>query len=135
MRSAEKLGVKLVATNRMENTLTFSLLENERARDNGKRPLAMGELVWMKHRQTGEERMAAYHGRRDGSTEDILLTWLPKLVSRNTLACTTILGRKTDVRKRKLPLTNTFVQAAVLDQVYKAHTGKRRDMLRQLHGQ
>jgi hypothetical protein len=111
-----------------------AMKESERAKDNGKRPLELGELVWMKHRQTGEERMAAYHGRQEGSPDKILLTWLPKLVSLHSKYCATVLGRKTNVCKRKLPLENTFVQAAVLEQIYKAQAGKRREMLCQLSG-
>lgn len=104
---------------------------------NGKRQLTHGELIWLTHTKTGDERLAAFHGCGiQGIGDDhVALTWLPRLQCKKGGVHKTLLARPTDATQRSLPLDKTYIESAELLRAYNARDAKKREILHRLSEQ
>ena len=112
LRCAHRLGWRLQETELHERSIDFILKEKQRQHHNGKNRLEQGELIWMRHINTGDERLAAFHGHNphNRGRDSIALTWLPAIRSKHPRAHGTILGRSHDAEKRQIPLDKAYIE-------------------------
>ena len=131
LRSAARLGWRITATDDLEHTLGHLEAERKRNMHNGKKQLTHGELVWLRHRATGDERLAAFHGTNPEGTgaQNMALTWLPRLFCQRGGKHNNILGRATDSTNRGIPTAKAYIESAELLREYSRHGTHKREVL------
>ena len=136
-RCAQNLHLRICSANDHANTLSERERERERDRHNGKNQLHIGEIIWIKHKETGDERLAAYYGlnMQDIGVDKMALAWLPQLMCQRGGSKNNLLCRKLDAANRGVDITKAYLESNELKRAYTRQTGDKREILTRLSEQ
>ena len=92
-------GLSISESSAHRCTLSEQARERERRNENyGKHQLQVGEIIWVQHKLTGDQRLAAFYGinTQNIGQDKMALAWLPSFESAKRGRAPSILCRQTD---------------------------------------
>ena len=136
-RCARNLGLTIWKAEEQANTWSAREQEMEIHRNNGQEQLSLGEIIWVRHRTTGDERLAAFYGTNvhNIGEDKMALAWIPYFACKQKGKAPNILGRKVDAEQRGLDITKVYIEGQELKRAYNRQTGDKREILARLSEQ
>lgn len=137
LRCASNLNLAISEVRAHGSTLSEQGRERDRKEKNGKPQLSIGEIIWLQHKSTGDQRLAAFYGinTQNIGKEKMALAWLPSFECAKRSRANNILCRPTDAHTRGLDTSKVHIEGQELKRAYTRQTGDKREILSRLREQ
>ena len=136
-RCAARLGVTIQDVATYDNGLQARAHARDKKKHNGKQHAQPGEFLYLRHKQSGDQRLATlYETLPADNAVQLGLTWVPRLgYSNGKQGMTTIVGDNTHFAKKGLPINQCYITAREVEKAYQRRTLKKSEILRRISQQ